>query len=81
MIQVGGGWLCFLNEADRVVVQLAEIRRRAAPVMSIGLVPHLPIPLLHLRLAVALDAVLRPLVGELAPLVVVLGRIFGSAEI
>ena len=58
-----------------VVVQLVELLGRAAPVADVRLVPHLPVPLLHFGAAVPLDAVLRPLVDELAPLRVVLRRV------
>ena len=60
------------HAVDGVVVQLAELLGRAAPVADVGLVPGLPVPGLDLGLAVLLDAVLRPLVDQVAPLLVVL---------
>ena len=60
------------HAVDGVVVQLAELLGRAAPVADVGLVPGLPVPGLDLGLAVLLDAVLRPLVDEVAPLLEIL---------
>ena len=52
---------------DGVVVQLVKLLRRAAPVADVRLVPDLPIPRLDFLAAVSLDAMLHPLVDQLAP--------------
>src|SRR5690606_14514760 len=63
------------NGRHGVVVELQELLARALPVADVRLVPGLPPPGLDLLLAVALRAVLRPLVDEIAPARVVLRRI------
>jgi hypothetical protein len=68
------------DAGDGVVVQLVELLRRALPIGgAVRFVPDLEIPGLDLGLAVAFDAVAHPLVGQLRPLVVVLGRIAPAA--
>src|SRR5262245_38121997 len=63
------------HPVDGVVVEFAELLRRAAPVADVRLVPGFEVPLLDLRPPVLLDAVFRPLVGKLAPLRIILRRI------
>lgn len=68
------------DPGDGVVMQLVELLRRALPVGgTVGLVPDLEIPGLDLGPAIAFDAVADPLVGQLRPLVVILGWIAPAA--
>ena len=55
-----------------IIVQLAELLRRAAPIADVRLVPGFPIPGLDLGAAISLDAVFCPLVNQFLPLGVVL---------
>ena len=65
---------------DRVVVQLVEFLRRAAPVADVRLVPHLPVPRLDFARPYRSTQCFDPLVDELAPLRVVLRRIGPAGE-
>ena len=68
-------WKRALHGRSRVVVQLVVLFRSSVPIRDVGFVPDFPIPGLHLVLPVLLHAVLHPLVDQLAPFVVILGRI------
>ena len=63
------------NARDRVIVQLQKLFWSSAPIANVRFVPNLPVPRFDFLSAVAVDAMLGPLVGQLAPLVVVLRRI------
>ena len=52
---------------DGVVVERAELLRRAPPVGDVRLVPQLPVPAGHFLRAVALDAVRGELEHQLLP--------------
>ena len=62
------------HRVDRVVVELVELLGSPLPVVDVGLVPDLPVPALHLGLAVLQGAVLDPPVDQLGPPGVVLRR-------
>jgi hypothetical protein len=64
-----------LHRRSRVVVQLVVLFRSSVPIRDIGFVPDFPIPGRHLVLPVLLHAVLHPLVNQLAPFAVILGRV------
>ena len=65
-----------LDGVRGVIVQLVVFLRRAAPVAAaVGLVPQLPRPVLHLRLAIPFHRMRYPAPHQLRPLGIVLGWI------
>src|SRR5207248_6383476 len=66
---------CAPHPIDRVIVQLSKLRRCAAPVADVGLIPDFPVPGLDFSAAILLDAMFGPLEDQLCPLRIVLRRI------
>src|SRR5438477_12266006 len=65
---------------DGVVMQFKKFFWRAAPVTDVRLIPDLPVPRLHFSAPIFLDAVFRPLVDQLGPLLVIRWRIGPAGE-
>src|ERR1035437_7188255 len=66
---------CSADSRHRIVIELEVLGRGSVPVHNVWLVPHLEVPGAQLLPPVALNKVLSVLARQLAPHLVVLGRI------
>src|ERR1700686_784082 len=68
------------HSSDGIVVELFKLRRRAAPVTDVRLVLNFPVPTLSFGFAISCDRMLRPLISQLFPLLIILGWICPAGE-
>src|SRR5262249_7751498 len=65
---------CATDTGDGIVVQLLKVGLGSLPVTNVRFIPDFPVPLLNFLLAILFDAVLGPLINQLAPFPIVRRR-------